>query len=148
MTTEYDYIVVGGGSAGSIVAAELAADPSRTVLLIEWGDATSDNPETLETEGYKRAFINELLMFDRFSTPQEGCGGRRLFMGSGKGMGGSGSINAMVYTRGGKLDYDQFPPGWRWNDVQADFATLEARLRPRRRTGTTWTEACIQAAEA
>ena len=146
-TTEYDYIIVGGGSAGSIVAAELAANPKRSVLLLEWGDPTEDNPETLETEGYKRAFVNERLMFDRFSTPQSGCDDRRLFMGSGKGMGGSGSINAMVYTRGGRLDYEQWPSGWRWDDVQADFTALETRLRPRRRNPTVWTEACIAAWE-
>jgi choline dehydrogenase len=143
----FDYIVVGGGSSGCVVAAELARDPDVHVLLLEAGDPADANPESLLTDGYKEAFINDRLMWDRFSTPQRGLGGRRIFLGSGRGMGGSGSINAMVYTRGAAADYEGWPEGWRWDDLHEDFRELEARLDVRRRSPTDFTEACIAAAE-
>jgi choline dehydrogenase len=61
-------------------------------------------------------------------------------------VGGSGSVNGMVYTRGAREDYAEWPTGWRWSDVVPDFERLEAGLRPRRRPPTRWTEACISAA--
>jgi choline dehydrogenase len=144
--SRYDYVVVGGGSAGSIVAAELSADPRVSVLLLESGPDPEAHPETLSADGYKDAFANDALIWERFSSRQARCGGQRLFLGSGTGLGGSGSVNAMVYTRGDARDYDEWPAGWRWADVAADFAALEARLRPRRRAPTRFTERCIAAA--
>ena len=105
---EYDYVVVGAGSAGCIIAGELSADPALRVLVARGGAAAEDNPETLEAAGYKKAFINDALMHDRYSEPQAECASHRLFMGSGRGVGGSGAINAMVYTRGGKLDFESW----------------------------------------
>ena len=147
MAERYDYVVIGGGSAGCVAAAELSADPRRRVLLVEHGQPAEENPETLLADGYKHAFANERLMFERLSEPQPGCGGRRLFMGSGRGMGGSGSINAMVYTRGSEADFAEWPAGWRWRDVAADFEAIERVLDVRCRAGTRFTEACIAAAE-
>jgi choline dehydrogenase len=115
--------------------------------LIECGDPAVKHPETLRADGYKDAFINDRLLFDRFSVPQAACAGRRIFMGSGRGMGGSGSVNAMVYTRGAEVDYDEWPEGWRWRDVAPHFDALEKRLRVARRPATAWSEACIAAAE-
>jgi choline dehydrogenase len=143
----YDVVVVGGGSAGCVVAGELAVDPGVSVLLLEVGDPAERHPETLRADGYKDAFINDALLHDRFSIPQPGCGGRRLFVGSGRGMGGSGSVNAMVYTRGAAEDYDAFPEGWRWRDVAPDFEAVERVLRPNRRPGTDLTERCVASAE-
>jgi len=148
MAESYDVIVVGGGSAGCIVAAEVAADPALRVLLLERGEAAEANPETLTAEGYKYAFANDRVMLERFTEPQAGCGGRRLFAGTGMGMGGSGSINGMVYTRGAVLDYEEWPEGWRWDDLVRDFESLESRLRVRPRPPTEFTEACIAASEA
>jgi choline dehydrogenase len=148
MGESYDVIVVGGGSAGCIVAAELAADPSLRVLLLERGEPAEANPEALTASGYKEAFANDRLVLERFTEPQPGCAGRRLFAGTGRGMGGSGSINAAVYTRGAALDYEEWPKGWRWSDVVADFEALESRLRVRPRPPTEFTETCIAAAEA
>ena len=116
----YDVIVVGGGSAGCVAAGEIAADPRVSVLLLEAGDPAERHPETLRADGYKDAFINDAVLYDRFSVAQPGCGGRRLFVGTGRGMGGSGSVNAMVYTRGSAEDFDAFPEGWRWRDVFED----------------------------
>jgi choline dehydrogenase len=61
-------------------------------------------------------------------------------------MGGSGSVNGMVYTRGSREDYDEWPTGWHWDDNQSDFEAVEKILRPHRRPPTAWTEACIASA--
>jgi choline dehydrogenase len=142
----YDYVVIGGGSSGCIAASELAEDFERSVLLLECGDATEKHPETLRADGYKDAFVNDAVIWERFSAPQAGCAGQRVFLGSGTGLGGSGSVNGMVYTRGAAEDYDQWPEGWQWRDVVPDFERIERVLRPNRRTPTAFTESCIRAA--
>ena len=144
----FDTIVVGGGSAGCILAAELSADPAHHVLLLEHGEPAEANPETLSADGYKDAFVNDRLLFERFSTEDARWGDRRIFLGTGRGLGGSGSINGMVYTRGHRADFDAWPHGWRWDDLTPDFEALEQRLRIHRREPTEFTEACIAAAEA
>ncbi|HEY8429414.1 MAG TPA: GMC family oxidoreductase N-terminal domain-containing protein, partial [Sandaracinaceae bacterium] len=144
----FDYIVVGGGSSGCIVAAELSADPDVRVLLLEHGDSAEEHPETLGASTYKTAFANDRLVWERFSIVDARWGDRRLFQGSGRGLGGGSSINAMVYTRGAKLDYDEWPSGWRWSDVEENFRAIEARLRPNRRPPTRFTEVCLEAAQA
>lgn len=144
----FDYIVIGAGSSGSIVAGELAADLGVRVLVLEHGDHSDQNPETLRASGYKDAFINDRVMWDRFSEPQRECANHRLYMGSGRGTGGSGSVNAMVYTRGSKFDYAQWETdGWRWDDLQSTFGRLESQLRISQRPATHFTETCIAAAE-
>lgn len=147
MIDEYDYVVVGGGSSGCVAAATLAESGAR-VLVLEQGDRAEENPETLRADGYKDAFVNDRLMIERFSLPQPGCGSRKIFLGSGRGAGGSGAINAMVYTRGSREDFDAWGEGWRWDDVVSDFEAVEKKLDPRRREPTSFTEACIRAAES
>jgi choline dehydrogenase len=144
----FDYVVVGGGSAGCVVAGKLAEQSGVRVLLLEAGPAAEEHPETLSADGYKYAFANDSVMWERFSVPQPHCGNQRVFVGSGTVLGGSGSVNGMVYTRGAKEDYAEWPVGWKWNDVASDFAGIEERLRVRRRPPTRWTEACISAAVA
>ncbi|HXU67968.1 MAG TPA: GMC family oxidoreductase [Polyangia bacterium] len=146
MNRSYDYVVVGGGSAGCIVAAELAK--RARVLVLEGGPRAEEHPETLIASGYKDAFINDAVMGERFTVRQKGAARQRVFAGTGTVMGGSGSVNGMVYTRGARVDYAEWPEGWRWDDVQDDFVALEKVLRPNRRPATAWTEACISAATA
>ena len=147
MTESYDYIVVGAGSSGCVVAAELAKDPALRVLLLECGPDAEEHPEVLDADGYKYAFANDAVIWDRFSQKQPSVGKQRLFHGSGRGLGGSGSVNGMVYTRGAREDWDEWPEGWRWDEIESDFGELEATLRPHRREPTRFNEACIAAAE-
>jgi choline dehydrogenase len=142
----YDYVVVGGGSAGCIAAAELSRDPGTSVLLLEVGDRAEAHPETLRADGYKDAFANDALIWDRFSVEQPQCGRQRLFMGTGTGLGGSGSVNGMVYIRGAREDYAEWPSGWQWDEVARDFEAIEAVLRPHQRPATAFTEACVAGA--
>lgn len=144
----FDYVVVGGGSAGCVVAGQLSEEREIEVALVELGDSAEEHPETLAADGYKHAFANDALLLERFSEPQRRCGGQRLFLGSGRGLGGSGSINGMVYTRGDRRDYDSWPRGWRYDDVAPAFAQLEQKLRVRPRPATAFTERYVAAAVA
>ena len=145
---EFDHVIIGGGSAGCVAAGQLSADPRVRVLLLEAGDPAEDHPETLHADGYKDAFINDRLMYERFSVPQAGCMRRPLFMGSGRGMGGSGSINAMVYLRGSAADFRAWDtPGWSWPEVEPDFRAIERVLDVHRREPTEFTAAAIAAAQ-
>ncbi len=146
MTDSYDYIVVGGGSAGSVVAARLAEEGDGSVLLLECGQSGYENPEVLSADGFKLAFANDATMWDRMSLPQRDCGKRKIYAGSGRGLGGSGSVNGMVYTRGDRLDFAQWPPNWQWEDVAPCFDDLEQRLDIHRRGPSEFTTAAIDAA--
>lgn len=147
-TEDFDYVVVGGGSAGCIITEALTRDPQTRVLLLEAGLHADEAPETLAADQYKYAFIHPELLWDRFSVPQAKCKNARMFQGSGRGLGGSGAVNAMVYTRGSAYDYDSMGlPGWRYEDVVPDFVELEKVLGVNRLPKTQFTEACIAAAE-
>jgi choline dehydrogenase-like flavoprotein len=145
---EFDFIVIGGGSSGCVLAGELARRAAVRILVLEAGPAAEEHPETLRAAGYKQAFINDALMWDRVSERQPGCAGNRIFLGSGKVSGGSASINAMVYTRGDRRDYAEWDvPGWRWEDLEPDFRAVEERLGVRRMPPTRFSETCITASE-
>ncbi len=142
----FDVVVVGGGSSGCVLAGILSDDPRLSVCVLEAGEPAEANPEVLLADGYKEAFKNDRVFWERYTTRLRAVSGRSIFAGTGTGMGGSGSINGMVYTRGARQDYDAWPEGWRWDDLLPHFEALERELRPHRRPPTQWTEAVLEGA--
>jgi len=120
----YDYIIVGGGTAGCILANRLSADPSKTVLMIEAGpDNTSRN--TRIPAGFTRIFRSP-LDWNLFSPNQPLLAHRQIYLARGRLLGGSSSTNATLYHRGAKDDYDVWnTPGWRSEDVLEWYKSSE-----------------------
>ncbi|TIT48397.1 MAG: alanine-phosphoribitol ligase, partial [Mesorhizobium sp.] len=101
---EYDYIVVGGGSAGCVVASRLSENPHVTVLLLEAG-ARNDTPLVRWPAGYSRLQGNK-VRWEWSTVPQKHLNNRKLLFPQGKLLGGGSSVNSMVYIRGNRKDYD------------------------------------------
>ena len=130
---EFDYIIVGGGSAGCVLAARLSEDPSVTVALIEAG-GNNDRVLNRVPTGAALHIVRRNECNWAFSTvPQRGLGGRRGYQPRGRGLGGSSTLNAMIYLRGQREDYDGWAadgaPGWSWNDVLPYFIKAENNER-------------------
>jgi choline dehydrogenase len=121
---EFDYIIVGAGSAGCVLANRLSADPSKRVLLLEAGGR--DNWIWFHIPvGYLYAIGNPRADWMFKTEPEPGLNGRSLSYPRGKVIGGSSAINGMIYMLGQATDYDQWRqlglPGWSWNDVRPFF---------------------------
>ncbi|MFT3814930.1 MAG: GMC family oxidoreductase N-terminal domain-containing protein [Acidovorax sp.] len=128
----YDYIVVGAGSSGCVVASRLSEDPQARVLLIEAGGGMDDFWINTPA-GMAKLFGSERFNW-RFKTqPVPTLGGRQVQWDRGKGLGGSSAINGMIYMRGQPEDYDQWArlgnPGWGWSDVLPYFKRSENNAR-------------------
>ena len=127
---EFDYLVVGGGSAGSAVAGRLAQDGSRRVCLLEAG-GRNDNM-LVKTPGFM-PFLRGSSNYRYDTVPQKGLNGRIGYQPRGKGLGGSSAINAMVYIRGNRWDYDNWAAmgctGWAYDDVLPYFKKAEHNVR-------------------
>ncbi|MEO0908427.1 MAG: GMC family oxidoreductase N-terminal domain-containing protein [Pseudomonadota bacterium] len=123
----FDYIVIGGGSGGSAVAGRLAVDGTRRVCLLEAG-GTNDNM-IIKTPGFM-PFIRNASNYKYETVPQKGLNGRIGYQPRGKGLGGSSAINAMVYIRGNKWDYDNWAQmgctDWSYDDVLPYFRKSES----------------------
>lgn len=135
MTSQTDFIVVGAGSAGCIAAAELARREAGSVLLLEAGPK-DNSPLVKMPFGLVWVMGKPHRDWCYKSTPQTHLGGRQLNVTRGRMVGGSGSINSMVWFRGRKDDFDNWQlPGWSWADVVPAFEAIEARLTPSRMQG-------------
>ncbi|MBT3330980.1 MAG: choline dehydrogenase, partial [Rhodospirillaceae bacterium] len=124
----YDYIVVGAGSAGAVVANRLSADPKNSVLVLEAGPAS--NPWSAFPIGYAKLIENPAANWCYTSEPEASTNGRRIAVPRGRLLGGSSAINGLVFVRGQARDYDTWAQlgntGWSYGDVLPFFKRLES----------------------
>jgi len=123
----YDYVVVGAGSAGCVLANRLSDHSDATVLLLEAGRPDDDRRISIPA-AYSELFETE-RDWEYYTEPQPELNDRRIYWPRGKTLGGSSSINAMIYVRGHPSDYDRWASlgneGWGWDDVFPYFKRLE-----------------------
>ena len=124
----FDYIVVGAGSAGSVLANRLSADPKHRVLVLEAG--RESHPWSRIPVGFARLIQNPAANWLYSSEPDDGTGQRRIPIPRGKLLGGSSSINGMVFVRGQSQDYDTWAQlgnrGWSYREVLPIFKDMES----------------------
>src|SRR5690606_11732844 len=126
--SEYDYVIIGAGTAGCVLANRLSADPSVEVALLEAGG--KDDYFWIDVPvGYLYTIGNPRTDWCYTIEPDPGLNGRAIGYARGKGLGGCSSINAMIYMRGQKSDYDHWASlgnrGWSWDDVLPVFKRSE-----------------------
>lgn len=125
---EFDYVVAGGGSAGCVVASRISEDPSATVCLLEAG-GEGRNLLIRAPLGFVAAMPRGINSWHYQTVPQAGFNGRRGFQPRGKALGGSSTINAMIYAHGHPSDFDTWAslgnPGWSFADVLPYFTKSE-----------------------
>jgi choline dehydrogenase len=130
---EFDLVIIGAGTAGCLLANRLSADPSRRVLLVEAG-GPDNYPWIHIPVGYLRCMGNPRTDWCYRTEPEAGLGGRELKYPRGRTLGGSSSINGMIYMRGQSRDYDSWAAqtrddAWRWSNVLPDFRVHESSHR-------------------
>ena len=132
MAEDFDYIVTGAGSAGCVVAARLSESGRHRVLLLEAGPPDT-NPWIHIPLGFARTYVNPKVNWQFETAPQPQLNNRQLYLPRGKTLGGSSSINGMVYIRGNHGDYDEWRQrgcdGWDWDSVLPYFKKAENQTR-------------------
>ncbi len=128
----YDYIIVGAGSAGCVLAARLSADPSLSVLLLEAGPA--DDADEIRAPAAVSRLFQSAYDWNYTTVPQHRAGGRSIYWPRGKVLGGSSSMNAMVYMRGNRHDFQTWRDeygctGWGYEDLLPYFRRAEDNSR-------------------
>jgi choline dehydrogenase len=132
VSADYDYIVVGAGSAGAVLAARLSEDPATRVLLLEAGPADRSFWIHLPI-GYGKTMWSKKYNWCFYTDPDPNMNGRRVYWPRGKTLGGSSSINGLIYIRGQREDYDLWRDlgneGWGYDDVLPYFIKSERNQR-------------------
>lgn len=125
-----DYLIVGAGSAGCVLANRLSANPGTTVMLLEAG-GRDRNPWLHVPAGYFKTMSDPRFSWRYETEPDDGVNGRRIVWPRGKVLGGSSSINGLIYVRGQPEDYNQWRQagnvGWSWDDLLPLFIRAESR---------------------
>jgi choline dehydrogenase len=130
--TVYDYVIVGAGSAGCVLANRLSASGRHSVLLLEAGPV--DNYPWIHVPiGYGKTMFHPDYNWGFYTDPDPGMNNRRIYWPRGRGLGGSSSINGLIYVRGQPEDYDRWAAagnsGWGWRDVLPYFIRSEKNSR-------------------
>jgi choline dehydrogenase len=124
----YDYVIVGAGSAGCVLAARLSEDPDVKVCLLEAGPP--DTAENIHVPIQFGKLFKTQVDWDYSTAPEPFCDRRRIYLPRGRTLGGSSSMNAMIYMRGNRADYDGWGvPGWTYDDLLPYFLRAEDNER-------------------
>ena len=131
-SAEYDYVIVGGGTAGCVLANRLSADGRHRVLMLEAGPRDR-SPWIHLPIGYGKTMFHETLNWGFHTEPEPTMKDRRIYWPRGRTLGGSSSINGLIFVRGQAADYDQWAQlgnrGWSWDDVLPYFVRSEHNSR-------------------
>ncbi|MEW2914813.1 GMC family oxidoreductase N-terminal domain-containing protein [Leisingera sp. JC11] len=132
--TDYDYIIIGAGSAGCVLAERLSTSGRHKVLVLEAG-GRGRSPWISLPLGYGKTFFDPAVNWKYQTEPEEALAGRSGYWPRGKVVGGSGAINALVYARGLPHDFDDWETsgatGWGWDAVRLTYEAMETRVTAR-----------------